>query len=167
MQLSFGASSSRSPDAPSYYYKHFAGYSANGIERRDPTLIADELREACRPIYNMWVGLERAFLSGHLLSRCYANVMPPGVGGGIHRDSQDPTHMTLIYYPNLRWAPGDGGETLFYNEAETTVVRTVEPVPNRLVVFSGSIPHMARALSAAALTDRITLMFKTFGPLVH
>jgi SM-20-related protein len=89
--------------------------------------------------------------------------MPAGVGGGLHRDSNDPAHLTLIYYPNLAWSPRDAGETLFYDDAEQDVIRAVTPRPNRLVVFRGTIPHVARPISSHAGTDRITLMFKTLG----
>jgi SM-20-related protein len=160
---SYGAYSDEHPAAPKYWYKHFAGYSASAQEDRDPGLIADELKATCLPLFRMWCAIVAAFVPGQMLGRCYANRMEPGVGGGLHRDSNDPGHLTLIYYPNLTWSPRDAGETLFYDDAAQEVIRAVTPRPNRLVVFGGTIPHVARPLSALAGTDRVTLMFKTIG----
>ncbi|MEO6093816.1 MAG: 2OG-Fe(II) oxygenase [Novosphingobium sp.] len=159
----FGAYSDSAADAPRYYYKHFAGYSSSGIEARDPAGIAGELRANCAPLHRMWQGIVQALLPGQWLSRCYANSMPPGVGGGIHRDSLDPAHLTLIYYPQLAWSPEEGGETLFFDESETRVIGRVEPRPNRLAVFPGVIPHRAEPIGVDAPANRITLMFKTLG----
>jgi SM-20-related protein len=164
---SFGAYSDEHPDAPRYWYKHFAGYGASAAEDRDPAAIAEELKTNCPPLHRMWCALVANFIPGQRLSRCYANRMPAGVGGGLHRDSNDPNHLTLIYYPNLDWSPRDAGETLFYDDAEQEVVRAVTPRPNRLVVFRGTIPHVARPLSPHAGTDRITLMYKTLGALAQ
>jgi SM-20-related protein len=43
------------------------------------------------------------------------------------------------------------------------VIKAVVPKPDRLVVFPGTIPHVARPIYAAAIPWRITLMFKTLG----
>jgi SM-20-related protein len=160
---SFGAFSDEHPDAPKYWYKHFAGYSASATEIRDPAAIAEELKANCPPFHRMWCAIVESFVPGQRLGRCYANRLERGVGGGLHRDSNDPSHLTLIYYPNLSWSPRDAGETLFYDDAEQEVIRAVAPRPNRLVVFCGTIPHVARPYSPLATTDRITLMFKTIG----
>lgn len=159
----FGAYSDDHPDADKYWFKHFAGYSASGVEERDPVGIAEELRSSCLPLYKMWEGIVASFLPRQLLGRCYANRMPPGIGGGLHRDSLVASHLTAIYYPHLEWSPRDAGEVLFYDDAERDVVRAVAPRPNRLVVFSGTIPHVARPISNHAKSDRISLVFKTLG----
>lgn len=150
-------------DGERYDFKHFAGYSRSGTEDRDPEAIASELRGVSPPLHRMWCGLRDTFLPGHLLSRCYANRMAPGVGGGLHRDSPLPEHVTAIYYPDLAWSPHDAGETLFYDDHERDVIKAVTPLPNRMVLFSGVIPHVARARSRHASGERITLMFKTLG----
>ncbi len=158
-----GAYSDVHPDAPRYGYRHFAGYSASAAEQRTPESILEELRRNCPPFHRLWLGLVDRYMPGQQLGRCYANRMAPGIGGGLHRDSDNPNHLTVIYYPNLTWSPRDAGETLFYDDAEREAVKAVAPHPNRLVVFRGTIPHVARPISALAGTDRITLMFKTIG----
>jgi SM-20-related protein len=89
--------------------------------------------------------------------------MPAGAEGGLHMDSNVDTHLTSIYYPHPRWHPSLGGETLFFNKDGTDVIGAVYPKPNRLAVFPGTIPHVARPMSAKAKDLRITLMFKS-GP---
>ena len=158
-----GAYSDEAEGADKYFYKHFAGYSASGTEDRDPGQIAEELRQNFPPLHRLWCGIEQAILNHHRLSRCYANLMPAGIGGGVHRDSSVAGHATVIYYPHLSWATRDGGETLFFDDAERDVVQAITPQPNRLVVFAGTIPHVARPISRRCAEGRITLMFKTLG----
>lgn len=97
------------------------------------------------------------------MARCYANGMPAGAEGGLHMDSNIPTHLTAIYYPTLSWQPSFAGETLFFNPDGTDITAAVYPKPNRLVVFSGTTPHVARPTSVRCPELRITLMFKTLG----
>ena len=96
-----------------------------------------------------------------MLSRCYANGMPAGVEGALHLDSNVDTHLTTIYYPHLNWHPNFGGETVFFDRAGADIIASVYPRPNRIVMFSGTIPHVARPISRQGPDLRITLMFKT------
>src|SRR5579871_2148063 len=85
----FGAYSEARPDASRYWYKHFAGYDRSAAEERTPEGIAAELRERCPAFHRLWHGIVSVFIPGQQLGRCYANRMPQGVGGGLHRDSDD------------------------------------------------------------------------------
>lgn len=159
-----GAYSASGPDTPRYFYKHFAGYQQHGLEDRDPNAIADELATTAPLIADVWQELLRKPLRHQLLSRCYANRMPSGVGGGVHLDSNLKEHLTAIYYPQAEWNADHGGETLFFNRAATEVIKAVVPRPDRLVIFPGNIPHAARPIYGGAEdAARITLMFKTLG----
>jgi SM-20-related protein len=157
---SFGASSSESGQR--YLYKHFAGFHVSGQEDRDLALIEREL-EAFPLIEQVWKRLKATVFASQALGRCYANGMPPGAEGALHLDSNLPDHITAIYYPHLTWDPDLAGETIFYNEARDEVLGAVYPKPNRLVVFPGVIPHVARPVSVRATEMRITLMFKSVG----
>lgn len=159
-----GAYSSGAPDAPRYFYKHFAGYQKSAHEDRDPNAIGNELQAAAPLIAEVWEALLQKPLRAQRLSRCYANRMPAGVGGGVHLDSDCKDHLTAIYYPQGEWNADQGGETLFFNRSGSEVVKAVVPKPDRLVIFPGTIPHAARPIYAvAADAARITLMFKTLG----
>ena len=100
-------------------------------------------------------------MKGHTLMRCYANGQPYGSDGSLHTDSASPRSFTSVYYPHGRWSPNWGGETLFFNQEETDIVASIYPKPNRLVIFSGTVPHVARGVSRICPVLRITLMFKT------
>jgi SM-20-related protein len=143
-----------------YFYKHFAGYVLDGQEAREPAAIEAEL-EQFPIVQRMWQKLKAGPLQGHALARCYANGMPPGAEGGVHLDSNIDTHFTAIYYPHLTWNPNFGGETLLFNPDATDIISAVYPKPDRLFIFPGTIPHVARPLSIRASELRITLMFKT------
>lgn len=157
----YGAYSDPSPAASRYWYKHFAGYERDGREGRSAGGIEQELSAASEIIYGVWLKLKSGPLAGHLLTRCYANGYPSGAEGGVHLDSNVPDHFTAIYYPQLAWHPNYAGETVFFNADGSDVIFSAYPKPNRLVVFPGVVPHVARAVSRACPELRVTLMFKT------
>jgi len=160
----FGAFSDAAPEASRYWYKHFAGYVKTGLEERDPAQIEAELRANAPLIGEVWSRIKASVLPGHELTRCYANGYPAGAEGGLHVDSNIPTHFTAIYYPHLSWRPNDAGETLLFNQAGDEIIAAIYPRPNRLAAFPGVIPHVARGVSRTCTQLRITLMFKTAGP---
>lgn len=158
-----GAYSSPDIAMPRYFYKHFAGYAKSAQEDRDAAAIAAELDETAPILAALWRDLLRKPLRNQLLSRCYANAMPAGVGGGVHLDSDCRDHLTAIYYPQPGWQADHGGETLFFNRSASEVIKAVVPKPDRLVIFPGTIPHVARPFYGPGHQQRITLMFKTLG----
>jgi SM-20-related protein len=157
----YGAYSDPTPGAPRYWCKHFAGYVRDGREARDEAAFEAELDAAAAPVGWMWRRLKSTVLEGHALSRCYANAYPTGSEGGLHQDSDVPHHYTAIYYPHAEWRPNYAGETMFFDHKGEDVLAAVYPKPNRLVVFPGLIPHVARCTSRTCPELRVTLMFKT------
>jgi SM-20-related protein len=157
----YGGFSCDEPEADRSFYKHFAGYRNDGQEARDAGGIEDELTQSAPMLANLWSALKAGPLAGQALSRCYANAMSGGVEGGLHLDSNIETHLTSIYYPHPSWSPDFGGETLLFNQARDEIIAAIYPKPNRLAVFAGTIPHVARPMSRRRSDLRITLMFKT------
>lgn len=157
----YGAFSDPSPDAPRYWYKHFAGYIKDGQEAHDPDQMEAELARNAPLALQMWRRIQSTILPGHRLTRSYANGYPFGSEGGLHLDSNIASHFTALYYPHLAWHPNFAGETVFFNETGTDILASVFPKPNRLVVFPGTIPHVARGVSRKCPELRMTLMFKT------
>jgi SM-20-related protein len=157
----FGAFSDGEPTTSRYFYKHFAGIFADGRESRTTDDIESELRSASPLLANFWNSLKRGPLRGQALARCYANGMPSGIEGSVHLDSNIDGHLTTIYYPHPEWQPNFGGETLFFNADASDLTSALYPKPNRLAIFSGTIPHVARPTSHRFTDLRITLMFKT------
>lgn len=144
-----------------YLYKHFAGVVTDGREAVDPAAFEATLEQTAPPVARFWRRLKAEELQGHKLTRCYANGYPVGTEGSLHRDSNIATHYTAIYYPHLSWKPNYAGETVFFDDSEQEIIASVYPRPNRLVVFPGVIPHVARGVSRVCPDMRITLMFKT------
>jgi SM-20-related protein len=159
----YGGFSADGPEADRYFYKHFAGYRADSREYSEPGAIEAELAETAPILSGMWSALREGPLAGETLSRCYANGMAGGVEGGLHLDSNVESHLTAIYYPHPVWEPNFAGETLLFNPAGDEIVAAIYPKPNRLAVFAGTIPHVARPMSRRRSELRITLMFKTLG----
>lgn len=157
----FGAYSDPAPGASCYWYKHFAGIVRDGREPSEPALFERQLKLAAPVIDRMWTKLQAGALAGHQLSRCYANGYPAGSEGGLHVNSNVASHFTTIYFPHTAWNPNFAGDTLFFNHTGTEIIAGIYPKPNRLVVFPGMIPHVARGISRLCPHLRITLMFKT------
>ena len=157
---SYGAFSDSGPNPSRYWYKHFAGVARDG-EPLDPPTFEAALAKVAPMVGAVWSALKAGPLSGHQLTRCYANGYPAGAEGGVHYDASVPGHYTAIYYPHLEWRAGWAGETVFFNAAQDEIVASAYPRPNRLVVFPGTMPHVARPITRDCPQLRITLMFKT------
>ncbi len=91
--------------------------------------------------------------------RVYANGHTYGLGGSIHRDSDQPGSFTLLYYLNPEWKAEWEGETVFFDGAEE-VALAVKVRPNRAVFFDSRIPHVGRAPSRACPALRVTVAWK-------
>lgn len=155
----FGWKSNPQRDHLSFWHRHFAGHRKEGQEA--PYDCAAELRENAPLLFDFWSALESAGLKGHTLVRCYANGLPYGCDGTIHTDSFSDHTYTSVYYPHDQWHPNWGGETVFFNKDVSDVLTAIYPKPNRLLTFSGRLPHVARGVARTCPQLRITLMFKT------
>jgi SM-20-related protein len=100
-------------------------------------------------------------MQGHRLVRCYANGQTYGSDGNLHTDTTLANSYTSVYYPHEAWFPDWGGETVFFNAAKDDIIACVYPKPNRIVIFDGTVPHVARGVSRVCPVLRVTLMFKT------
>lgn len=161
----FGWKSDAKADQFSFWHKHFAGnvypdnYAKDGKEQQYDC--ADELQRKVPLLHDMWRGLQTRALRGHVLVRCYANGYPFGSEGSLHADSLSDRSFTCVYYPHDKWHPNWGGETVFFNKEKTDIIASVFPRPNRLLMFEGTLQHVARGVSRVCPMMRVTLMFKT------
>ena len=161
----FGWKSDAKKDHFSFWHKHFAGslspdhYQAEG--QVNQYCCEDELQRNSSVIYEFWQALYNSLLRRHRLVRCYANGSPYGSEGSLHTDSRSEHSYTAIYYSHQNWLANWGGETVFFNAEENDIIVSVFPKPNRLLLFNGAIPHVARGVSRSCPLLRITLMFKT------
>jgi Rps23 Pro-64 3,4-dihydroxylase Tpa1-like proline 4-hydroxylase len=76
------------------------------------------------------------------LQRMYVNCFAPGENPRFHIDTPENVSQlyTCLYYINENWNLDDGGETQFYLNR---TIYGVPPIPNRMVLFDGSILHKA------------------------
>lgn len=68
---------------------------------------------------------------------------PPGKGYEMHRDrfkNNQHRMISFVLYLNDGWKPADGGELVLYDESKK-IIKQVEPMENRLVVFLSEILH--------------------------
>jgi SM-20-related protein len=162
---SFGWKSNKSTDSFSFWHKHFAGnvnpdhVEPAGAGRQYDCV--DELQRNAPLLRELWDRLGGTVLSGHRLLRCYANGQPFGSEGTVHTDSTSDRSFTSIYYPHEKWDANWGGETVFFNRDRSDILTSIYPKPNRLLVFPGTIAHVARGVARICPVLRVTLMFKT------
>lgn len=159
----FGWQSTPGKDRYSFWHRHFAGHRHGATEKQ--YACADELRETSPLLHRFWTQLTERVLTGHTLVRCYANAHAYGSDGTLHTDSTAEHGYTAVYYPHKTWFPNWAGETVLF-DADNDILAAIYPRPNRLAVFRGNIPHVARAVSRVCPALRITLMFKSqIGPI--
>ena len=164
----FGWKSKSASDTFAFWHQHFAGARqsdhSDGAAREEPYDCAGELAEKVPLLHELWRLLAQGQLAGHQLVRCYANAAPFGAEGTLHTDSVAPNGFTTIYYPHEKWTPDWGGETVFFNADKSDIRQSVYPKANRLLIFRGTLPHVARGVSRTCPLLRVTLMFKTEAP---
>jgi SM-20-related protein len=155
----FGWKSQGKGDTFMFWHRHFGGYLH--ISEENNAYDCESELEPFPLIRTLWRQLSGNLLVGHRLIRCYANGATYGSDGTTHTDSTRPGTYTCVYYPHQVWHPDWGGETVFFNRDKTDIIAAVYPRPNRMVVFDGTIPHVARGVSRTCPVLRVTLMFKT------
>ena len=79
------------------------------------------------------------FVGSMNLYRMYINCFSPSENPYYHTDGEE-DHLTFLYYPNNEWQLNDGGETQFFIDGD---IYGVAPIPNRIVMFNGSLMHRA------------------------
>ncbi len=156
----FGWKSDSKNDNFSFFHKHYAGYQ---VMDETPYDCEDELmKEHGEFLCIIWQHLKvrLKLKKNYHLTRCYANGAPYGCEGQIHTDTINTTSKTIIYYCNPKWNINFGGETVFTNPEKNNIIQSVNPRPNRLIIFNGKIPHVARGISKTCPYMRVTLMWK-------
>ncbi len=131
--------------------------------KSNPTDVSSSLPDELMPI---WKKLNAEFFKGTArLVRCYANRHTFGTEGYIHTDTTRVEDQTCVVYMDKEWQTNWGGETTFYNDDATDIVKAVVPKYGRIAVFAGTIPHCARSITRVCPKVRTTLMFKvTINP---
>lgn len=87
------------------------------------------------------------------ITRSYCNLFGANEHAYFHEDRSD---YTLMFYASQKWSLDDGGETKFLLNTSMQIISNpseekplfvgIPPVPNRIVLFKGKIPHSASPL---------------------
>tara|TARA_Y100000590_G_scaffold469959_1_gene660959 strand:+ start:1737 stop:2381 length:645 start_codon:yes stop_codon:yes gene_type:complete len=108
----------------------------------------------------LWQVIQSRYLAPLSISkfhRVYANAHTYGCHGEVHIDDGD---YTVMYYPNLNWDPLHFGGTQFWDNDIKNVIKTATYVGNRLICFSGNVPHNAMEVHRACQELRYIIVFK-------
>ena len=97
--------------------------------------------------------------TNYILARAYINMCHYGDIGYPHRDCEETAiDITVLYYLNSEWKHIWGGETHFYEKAETRL--SILPKPGRFVLFPGAIEHAGSIPTRICTRPRLTLALK-------
>ena len=88
--------------------------------------------------------------------RCMVNLSKSGDYNFCHTHKGE---IVFLYYVNLEWKDGYGGETLFYDEELKNANKVCSFVPGRILIFDGEIPHTIRAQSTYGPEYRFTISY--------
>lgn len=156
----FGWKSSSKTDLFSFWHRHFAGHRHSKDETKYEC--SEELEKNFPLLFKFWQQLNTGIFGGkHGIYRCYANGQTYGSDGTLHTDSKSERSYTSVYYPHAAWYPNWAGETLVFNEEKTDLIAAIYPRPNRLALFRGNMPHVARGVSRTCPVLRVVLVFKS------
>jgi len=101
--------------------------------------------------------IEQAVKKKLQVLRIYANGQTHGQPGSTHKDDEDPSCYTFIFYVNPEWNVEWGGETVFLTQ---TGMLAVTPEPNAGIFFQSNISHFGRDPSRHYNGLRVTVAFK-------
>jgi len=159
----FGWKSARKTDVYSFWHKHFAGHRNSKNEPKYEC--SEELSKSAPLAHWFWVNLNKVvFRNTHALYRCYANAQTYGSDGTVHTDSKSDRSYTCVYYANADWQPNWAGETVIFTPDKSDIITSIYPRPNRLAIFRGNMPHVARGVSRTCPVLRVVLAFKSELP---
>lgn len=80
-----------------------------------------------------------------------------------HHDSSHAEDISVLYYVNSKWERDWAGETLFFDDENSTAL-AVCPVPGRLIVFSGDVSHRSGLPSKGSQELRLTFSMRFRAP---
>ena len=99
------------------------------------------------------------------LYSAYINCLKAGDTPGVHVDAPYwiEENKTVLLYLNPEWSPNYGGETIFYDH-RLEAQRIVSPIPGRVVMFDGRVPHSGRPPTNRYPINRYIISFKYMDP---
>jgi len=95
------------------------------------------------------------------VKRIYANGQTATQSGVLHRDDDNPNAWTFLYYSTPNWKPIFAGNTQFFDGSNgTNLIKTVQYISNRAVIFPSRLWHMAEAPARQFGGLRTTVAYK-------
>lgn len=92
--------------------------------------------------------------------KCLYNCFRHGDCPKPHVDSFVDAGITYLIYVNPDWSIEMGGETVFANECGD-IIKSVLPMPGRMIKFKSTIPHLARPPVRDGYPRRYSIVFQT------
>lgn len=81
-------------------------------------------------------------IEGYMFRHAVINLSMASHKHHIHTHSPD--EKVVLYYLNLEWQSDWSGDTVFYNNNNSEIIKTVKYKPGRITVFNGDVNHCIR-----------------------
>jgi hypothetical protein len=120
----------------------------------------DKLYPDLTALYAKIMDLSKKYVGKCDILRLYSNCNPYGTNAYVHQDDGD---YTAIYYPCTEWESEWEGGTCFYERDENKrldAIRYVSYKPNRMVIFTGRIPHRGMPVDRRCILPRYVIASK-------
>lgn len=125
--------------------------------------ITDDVFDSVKPFSTLWKMVDENVTKGAFeIYRMYVNATNFGDCPTVHTDvpRESEGFLTALYYANPTWNHNWAGETVFYNEQRSDIVKSVYPRPGRVAIFDSRIPHVARTPTRSCPHLRYTIAIK-------
>lgn len=110
---------------------------------------------------SVWYAIRDRYLPDHELIRVAGAAYNHGADGFIHTDNEADGYMSILVYVHPRWSLHWGGEIAYYTLDRSDILKVVSPVPGRLVIAPGFIPHRPFAPGRSAEPLRACLNYRS------
>lgn len=123
--------------------------------------ITEDIAASVKSLNSLITVIDENITKGQFdVQRMYVNAYNFGDCPTVHVDNISGGYFTVLYYANPKWHADWSGETVFYNEAQNEIIKSIYPTPGRMVFFDSRIPHAARTPSRICNIVRYTIAVK-------
>ena len=163
-QMSYGWMSNLKKKYDHGHWNYFVS-GANTLEEEKLNMDCQYNPEFLNSSINVIWNRLKKIIGERRVIRCYFNGYTYGTEGYVHRDTIDDIpgwkQETVLIYCTDEWKADWAGETQLLDENHKEIVYSTMPLPNRIICFDSSIPHVARSVSRSYSGLRTVLAFKT------
>jgi len=134
------------------------------LQRLNDTITYNDVKDPklFETVLDIFEWFNKGYLNSSMfIHRVHINGQTIGQDGGIHLDEGWPDCYSLMIFPNFNWKPEWGGEFEVYSsdKEDGKLIRKIDYIPGRIILFNGHIPHRGLSPSVPNIL-RTSLIYK-------